>query len=131
VLHLKTLKIKDLTVKKTPCKPCKAFPDSTPANRALHRLATCWGGIDLASIELLATIEAHPGVNIKTAAEICGMDHRAAQMKIALLSTGLRQGRSSARGFVTDERNPYDRRERQLDLTPAGAEFLEDLRRAL
>ena len=71
------------------------------------------------------------GINIKTAAELAGLDQRTAQLKIALLSTGRRQGRSSARRFVTNERNPYDRRERVLDLTPAGAEFLDDLRGAL
>ena len=123
-------------MKKGSCNTSKALPEATPAKTAaarsaLHRLAVCWGSVDLADIELLTVIDDHPGINIKTAAELTGLDQRTAQLKIALLSTGRRQGRSSARRFVTNERKPYDRRERVLELTPAGAEFLEDLRGAL
>nr|DAI44367.1 MAG TPA: helix-turn-helix protein [Caudoviricetes sp.] len=95
--------------------------------RLIDELAGEFPTLDLAALRILLQIYETPGYSIKDLAEMLRMDHKTAQLKIALMCKGRKGRRSAAYGLIDDGRNLADRRKRSLSVTPRGAELAEKL----
>lgn len=91
-------------------------------------LLKMYNRLDVPMILLLAEIGAHPGLSITELAALTGMNVKAVESKIQILGSGRRNRATSSFGLIAEDFSKFDRRKRDLTLTPAGEQVLEELK---
>ncbi len=97
-------------IKKLPEKP-----------RLIDKLAFDYGSLDLASLQILLTVNERPGYSIAEVAQYLKLSEKFVQEKVTALSTGRKRRfykKEQIRNLIIVENNTLDRRKRVMKLTP-------------
>ena len=97
--------------------------------RLIDRLAFDYGNLDLASIQILLTIEERKGYSISEIAKHLKLNEKFVQEKVTALSTGRKRRlykKQQIRNLIVVSNNTLDRRKRVLKLSQSGKELINN-----
>ena len=97
--------------------------------RLIDLLAFDYGSLDLASIQILLTIDERPGYSISEIAKHLKLNEKFVQEKVTALSTGRKRRlykKQQIRNLITVTNNSLDRRKRVLKLSTTGKKLINN-----
>lgn len=96
--------------------------------RIIDKISRQYPVLDLESIRILLAVYEHPGFCVREIADILGLDHKAVQLKIALMAAGRKNRKSRKLQLLNTDYKLSDKRKRDLMLTDSGRDLAELLK---
>lgn len=93
--------------------------------RIIDKIGRRYPALDLESVRILLAVYENPGFCVREIADILGLDHKAVQLKIALLAAGRKNRKSRKLQLINTDYKVSDKRKRDLMLTDEGRDLAE------
>ncbi|MDD5597901.1 MAG: hypothetical protein PHV82_08150 [Victivallaceae bacterium] len=96
--------------------------------KIIDKIGRRYPALDMESVRILLAVYENPGFCVREIADILGLDHKAVQLKIALMAAGRKNRNSKRLRLINTDYKVSDKRKRDLMLTDSGRDLAELLK---